>query len=323
MTSDDPRRIEIHGLSKRFGSVVAVDDLTFSVSSGRVTGFLGPNGAGKTTTLRMLLGLVRPSAGSATIGGLAYADLADPLHLVGAGLDGSSFHPGRTARDHLRWVCVAAGVPASRADEVLRLVGLADAADRRVGGYSLGMRQRLSLAGALLGDPGVLLLDEPANGLDPEGIAWLRGFLRHLAAEGRTVLISSHVLSEVQQTVDDVVIIARGRLVHTGPLQGLAGEPGTVVRSPDAALLEPALLAAGLDASSRPDGTLVVRGSTPTQVGDVAHAAGARLHLLAPAEDDLETAFLRMVSEAERAGEAALHAPVPVLPAGDPTGATR
>jgi ABC-2 type transport system ATP-binding protein len=313
VTIDHDRRIEIRGLSKRFGSVVAVDDLSFSVVPGRVTGFRGPNGAGKTTTLRMLLGLVRPTAGTATIGGRDYADLPQPLSLVGAGLDGSSFHPGRTARNHLRWMCVAGGIPASRADEVLLLVGLCEAADRRVGGYSLGMRQRLSLAGALLGDPGVLLLDEPANGLDPEGIAWLRGFLRHLASEGRTVLISSHVLSEVQQTVDDVVIIARGRLVHTGPLQGLSGEPATLVSSPDVAVLAPPLARAGLDVerqtSGGDDGSIVVRRSTPQQVGDVAHAVGARLHLLAPAQDDLETAFLRMVSEAERAGEVAQQAP--------------
>ncbi len=325
MTSDDPRRIEIRGLSKRFGPVVAVDDLSFTVSSGRVTGFLGPNGAGKTTTLRMLLGLVRPTAGAATIGGHAYADLPDPLRLVGAGLDGSSFHPGRTARDHLHWVCVAGGIPTSRADEVLALVGLTEAADRRVGGYSLGMRQRLSLAGALLGDPGVLLLDEPANGLDPEGIAWLRGFLRHLAAEGRTVLISSHVLSEVQQTVDDVVIITRGRLVHTGPLRGLAGEPGTLVRSPQLDLLQAALTRAGHRVGPGPEGALLVHGATPPEIGDVAHAVGACLHLLAPAEDDLETAFLRMVSEAERAGERARHEPPAQPPqpvaAGQQTGA--
>jgi ABC-2 type transport system ATP-binding protein len=287
------------------------------VASGRVTGFLGPNGAGKTTTLRMLLGLVRPTAGTATIGGRTYAELADPLRMVGAGLDGSSFHPGRTARDHLHWVCVAGDIPPSRADEVLRLVGLAEAADRRVGGYSLGMRQRLSLAGALLGDPGVLLLDEPANGLDPEGIAWLRGFLRHLAGEGRTVLISSHVLSEVQQTVDDVVIIARGRLVHTGPIMGLAGEPGTLVRSPDLAVLQPALVGAGMLAEARDDGALVVRGRSPSQVGDVAHAAGARLHLLSTTQDDLETAFLRMVSQAERASEKTAHVPPQAAPTAD------
>jgi ABC-2 type transport system ATP-binding protein len=247
------------------------------------------------------------------------------MRVVGAGRDGPSIHPGPTARHHLHGVCVAGGIATSRADEVLALVGLAEAADRRVGGYSLGMRQRLSLAGALLGDPGVLLLDEPANGLDPEGIAWLRGFLRHLASQGRTVLISSHVLSEVQQTVDDVVIIARGRLVHTGPLRGLAGEPGTLVRSPELDVLEPALARAGHRVAHAPDGGLLVHGTSPQEVGDVAHAVGARLHLLAPAEDDLETAFLRMVSEAERAGELAQRSPVAEEPrqpvaVGDQTG---
>ncbi|HEU4675145.1 MAG TPA: ATP-binding cassette domain-containing protein, partial [Motilibacteraceae bacterium] len=226
--------VEVRGLSKHFGggtrTVHAVQDLSFQVLPGRVTGFLGPNGAGKTTTLRMLLGLVRPSAGEATIGGRAYAELADPLRVVGAALEATGFHPGRSARDHLRVLCAQAGLPDRRADEVLALVGLTEAASRRVGGYSLGMRQRLALAAALLGDPQVLLLDEPANGLDPAGIAWLRGFLRHLAAEGRTVLVSSHVLSEVAQTVDDVVIIARGRLVRTASLAELVASTAPTVR---------------------------------------------------------------------------------------------
>jgi ABC-2 type transport system ATP-binding protein len=293
------RALRLSGLTKRFGSVVAVDDLTFEVEPGRVTGFLGPNGAGKTTTLRLLLGLLTPTAGHSTIGGRPYSELHEPLHVVGAGLDGSSFHPGRTARNHLRWMCASGGVATSRVEEVLALVGLTEAADRRVGGYSLGMRQRLTLAGAMLGDPQVLILDEPANGLDPEGIAWLRGFLRHLAAQGRTVLVSSHVLSEVQQTVDDVVILARGRLVHTGPLASLSGEPGVRVLTPDADLLTSALVSAGLPPEAV-DGGLVVRGCAPERVGDVAFAAGARLHLLAPLEHDLETAFLRMVEDAER-----------------------
>jgi ABC-2 type transport system ATP-binding protein len=293
-------RLELTRLTKWFGGVVAVDDLSFDVEPGRVTGFLGPNGAGKTTTLRMLLGLLTPTSGHSTIAGRPYAELDDPLRLVGAGLDGSSFHPGRTARNHLRWMCASGGIDVARVEQVLALVGLTEAADRRVGGYSLGMRQRLTLGGAMLGDPRVLILDEPANGLDPEGIAWLRGFLRHLAAEGRTVLVSSHVLSEVQQTVDDVVILARGRLVHTGPLQSLAGEAGVEVRSPDAAALAAALAAAGLPVEARDDGSLVVRGTEPGQVGDIAHAAGTPLHLLAPLEYDLETSFLRMVSEAER-----------------------
>jgi ABC-2 type transport system ATP-binding protein len=215
--------ITIEGLTKRFGEVVAVDDLSFEVDRGTVVGFLGPNGAGKTTTLRMLLGLVAPTAGSARIDGRRYRELSEPVRHVGALLEASSFHPGRSARNHLRVVATAAGLPLPRADEVLGQVGLAGAARRRVGGFSLGMRQRLGLATALLGDPEVLILDEPANGLDPEGVHWLRGFLRHLADEGRTVLVSSHVLAEVAQTVDQVVIVARGRLVTQSTLAALTG----------------------------------------------------------------------------------------------------
>lgn len=292
-------RIEVTGLTKRFGSVLAVDDLTFAVEPGRMTGFLGPNGAGKTTTLRMLLGLIRPTSGSSTIGGRPYSQLDEPLRAVGAGLDGSSFHPGRSGRDHLRWVAAAAGIPAGRADEVLALTGLRDAARRRVGGYSMGMRQRLALAGALLGDPQVVILDEPANGLDPEGIAWLRGFLRHLAAEGRTVLVSSHVLSEVQQTVDDVLIIARGRLVRSGPLSTLGGVVGTEVHSPDSDALRAALGSAGRAPSEAANGRLLVQRADAAQVGAIAHAAGVELHHLAPADTDLEQSFLRLVTETE------------------------
>src|SRR5690554_3360108 len=204
--------VEVRGLTKTFGSVRAVDDLSFTVQPGRVTGFLGPNGAGKTTTLRILLGLVNATSGSATIAGRTYRELTEPTRVVGAALEAASFHPGRTARDHLLSLAPQASASARRVDEVLELVGLTEAAKRRVGGFSLGMRQRLALATTLLGDPRVLVLDEPANGLDPEGIAWLRALLRHLASEGRTVLVSSHVLSEVQQTVDDVVIISQGRL---------------------------------------------------------------------------------------------------------------
>ena len=205
--------IQIHGLTKRFGDVVAVDNLSFEVAQGSITGFLGPNGAGKTTTLRMLLGLIEPTAGSATIAGKPYQELVDPFRHVGAVLESTSFHPGRRARDHLRVLCVAAGLPVARADEVLDEVGLADVGDRRVKGFSLGMRQRLGLAAALLGEPEVLILDEPANGLDPEGVHWLRKFLRNYAGQGRSVLVSSHLLAEIAQTVDDVVIVAKGRLV--------------------------------------------------------------------------------------------------------------
>jgi ABC-2 type transport system ATP-binding protein len=245
----DPVRVEVRGLSKSFGQVRAVSDLGFTVEPGSVTGFLGPNGAGKTTTLRMLLGLMQPDAGTATFDGAPYTALPAPLRTVGAVLE-TAFHPARSGRNHLRVYCRAAGFPLSRADEVLAQVGLTDAANRRAGGYSLGMRQRLALATALLGDPAVLVLDEPANGLDPEGIQWLRGFLRHLAHDqGRTVLVSSHLLSEVEQTVDRVVIVGAGRLVREGSMEQLrsgADGAGTVlVRSPEVARLADVLRAAG------------------------------------------------------------------------------
>jgi ABC-2 type transport system ATP-binding protein len=297
--SDVQIPVEVRGLTKRFGSVLAVDNLTFAVQPGRVTGFLGPNGAGKTTTLRMALGLVAPTAGVATVGGLAYADLTTPQRVVGAALEATGFHPGRTARNHLRVLAATARVDDRRVDEVLALVGLTDAARRRTGGYSLGMRQRLGLAGALLADPRVLLLDEPANGLDPEGIAWLRGFLRYLASEGRTVLVSSHVLSEVQQTVDDVVIIARGRLVRASTLRELEGAPVTIVRSPRAVALVDVLRSSGLDAV--PEGPDGVRVATPdtAAVGHAAYGAGIELHELRTQASDLERIFLELTGADE------------------------
>src|SRR6476620_1174573 len=236
--------VEIRGLTKRFGKVTAVDDLSFEVSAGRVTGFLGPNGAGKSTTLRMLLGLVHPSAGEATIDGRAYADLERPSTQVGAVLEETAFHPGRTGRNHLRVLAVTGEHQPQRVDEVLEEVGLTDAANRRVGGYSLGMRQRLAIAAALLGDPEVLILDEPANGLDPPGISWMRSMLREQAARGRAVLVSSHLLAEVAQSVDDIVVIARGQLRGKGTLEEVLGGsdgPVTEVRSRDADALEQAL----------------------------------------------------------------------------------
>jgi ABC-2 type transport system ATP-binding protein len=223
--------ITVTGLTKRYGPVTAVDGLTFTVEPGQVTGFLGPNGAGKTTTLRMLLGLVSPTAGSALIGGRRYADLRAPRQAVGAVLEATGFHPGRTGRDHLRVLAEASGIPAARVAAVLGRVGLDDAADRRVRGYSLGMRQRLGLAAALLGDPRVLVLDEPANGLDPAGMAELRDVLRGLAAGGRTILMSSHVLSEVAQTVDRVIIITGGTLRFAGPLGELTGVRGETLEA--------------------------------------------------------------------------------------------
>lgn len=287
--------IDVADLSKSFGAVRAVEGLSFRVEPGAVTGFLGPNGAGKTTTLRMLLGLVTPDAGTATIGGQPYRDLAEPARRVGAALDQSGFHPARTGRDHLRVLAAQAGMPRVRIDEVLDLVGLTYAGGRRVGGYSLGMRQRLTLAGALLGDPGVLVLDEPANGLDPEGIRWLRGLLRGLAAEGRTLLVSSHVLSEVQQLVDRVVIIHRGRLVADGPLPELRGHRVVEVRSPQATRLRTALADAGIETEATADrARLRVVGANPADVGRIAHRAGIELWWLAAESSDLEETFLAL-----------------------------
>ncbi len=293
--------IEIDSLTKRFGSVTAVDDLSFTVQPGRVTGFLGPNGAGKTTTLRCLLGLVAPTSGSATIDGRRYHDIPTPTRDVGSALEATGFHPGRSARNHLRVLARAGGVDERRADETLELVGLHDSTSRKVGGFSLGMRQRLQLAAALLGDPGVLVLDEPANGLDPEGIAWLRAFLRHLASEGRTVLVSSHVLSEVEQTVDDVVIIAKGTLVRACPLSDLT-EHGSrlVVRTPHGDALTAAVLAGSPDAHVVPqaDGSLLVENVEAALVGRAALEARAELHELRPATSDLEEVFLSLTSGA-------------------------
>ena len=293
--------IEVAGLTKQFGSVTAVDDLSFAVAPGQVTGFLGPNGAGKTTTLRCLLGLVAPTSGTATIGGEPYAALDRPIQTVGSVLEASSFHPGRSALRHLEVLALASGVARGRAAEVLGMVGLQDFADRRVGGYSLGMRQRLGLAGALLGDPGVLILDEPANGLDPAGIAWLRGFLRTLAGEGRTVLVSSHVLTEVQQTVDRVIVLARGRLVREGSLADLDSGPSVVrVETPTPEALLDALAASGASAQSD-DRVLRVTGASAAEVGHVAFTAGVELHGLTTEASDLEKVFLELTGDPEPA----------------------
>ncbi|GAA2030832.1 ATP-binding cassette domain-containing protein [Agromyces tropicus] len=289
--------IEITGLTKRFGAVTAVEDLSFTVEPGRVTGFLGPNGAGKTTTLRVLLGLERPTAGTATFGGAVYRDLPRPLETVGAALD-AAFHPGRTARNHLRVVATAAGIRASRVGEVLEQVGMSEFASRRVGGFSLGMRQRLALATTLLGDPRVLVLDEPINGLDPEGIRWIRGFLQSLAREGRTVLVSSHLLSEVQQSVDEVVIISRGRLVRSGSLSSLEldASPRTVVDGPDRPRLAAALDQAGLEYTDGRGGFIVAEPDTGV-VGHAAFLGGVELSSLHPLKSGLEDSFLALVGE--------------------------
>jgi ABC-2 type transport system ATP-binding protein len=290
--------ITIEGLTKRFGDVLAVDDLNFEVDQGTVVGFLGPNGAGKTTTLRTLLGLVAPTAGSARIDGRPYRELTDPIRHVGALLEASSFHPGRSARNHLRVVATTAGLPLARADQVLDQVGLAQAARRRVGGFSLGMRQRLGLATALLGDPQVLILDEPANGLDPEGVHWLRGFLRQLADQGRTVMVSSHVLAEVAQTVDQVVIIASGRLVTKSTLAALTARTDQLVRvrTPQAEDLRALLATQGIQAN--PDGTdqLVAAATTTEIVGKAAAAAGIVIYEMRAERSNLEDVFLQLTS---------------------------
>jgi ABC-2 type transport system ATP-binding protein len=287
--------IEIASLSKRYGKTLAVDDLSFSVDAGKITGFLGPNGAGKTTTLRALLGLVRPTSGNATIDGKHYADLEQPFKTVGAVLEASGFHPGRSGRNHLRLLALASGIDESRVDVALAQVGLTDAASKRVGAYSLGMRQRLCLAGAMLGNPQVLVLDEPANGLDPEGIHWLRDLLRGLAHEGRTILVSSHVLAEMSQTVDEVVIINKGKLIKKAPVEELLqGGARTVrVRGPQGDELASRIRAAGLSATLDGD-ALVVTGATTDQVGDA--VAGLTLHELSGSASSLEEIFLELTA---------------------------
>jgi ABC-2 type transport system ATP-binding protein len=294
-------RVVLSGLTKRYGELAAVDGLSFTVEPGRVTGFLGPNGAGKTTTLRVLLGLATPTMGTATIGGCRYQELDRPIRRVGAVLEGAAAHRGRTGRDHLRVICRAGGVPLERADEVLALVGLTVAGRRPFKGYSLGMRQRLGIAAALIGNPGVLILDEPANGLDPEGIRWLRDLLRGLADQGRTVLVSSHLLAEVQALADNVVIIAHGNLVAYGSvaqvLNSLARPARTVIRTPEpdklvAELGEHAVITLGVD------GDLYVSGVDVAAIGDAARRAGVSLHQVTTERPDLEDVFLELTGEA-------------------------
>jgi ABC-2 type transport system ATP-binding protein len=291
--------LQFDGLTKRFGTALVVDGLTAQVRPGAVTGFLGPNGAGKTTSLRMLLGLVTPTAGTATFDGRRYAELAEPAREVGTLLEATGFHPGRSARDHLRVLATAAALPSTAPDRVLELVGMTEHARRSVGGYSLGMRQRLGLAAALLGDPPVLVLDEPANGLDPQGIRWLREFLRTLAAQGRTVLVSSHVLSEVEQTVDDVLVLSAGRLVRSGSVDALRAEAGTAthVVSPDADRLAAALRADGHTPRPADDGGLLVD-APAERVGELAAEHGLVLHRLAERGTALEDVFLQLTGQA-------------------------
>ncbi|WP_068266293.1 ABC transporter ATP-binding protein [Janibacter limosus] len=306
-------RVEVRNLTKRFGGFTAVDDLSFSVEPGRITGFLGPNGAGKTTSLRMLLGLIQQSSGTATIDGQTYADLDQPLRHVGSALEATNFHPGRSGRDHLRVLAATIGAPDSRVDELLELTGIPAAARKRAGGYSMGMRQRLGLAAALIGDPRLLVLDEPANGLDPEGIRWLRGFLRHLADEGRTVLISSHMLQEIEQTVDDVVIIANGKLIKEGTVGDLRGAATSLVRTTDTDSLLGALRVADVEATRQDDGAIVAETEDLRLIGDVAMRAGVPVHELRPLAADLEQLFFSLTEGTNRNLGDAEGQPVPVM----------
>jgi len=299
--------IEVEHLTKRFRKTVAVNDLSFKVKAGVITGFLGPNGAGKTTTLRIILGLVRPTAGKATVMERLYRQLDAPTRQVGAVLEASDFHPGRSGRNHLRVLATATGIPFSRVEEVLEIVDLADVAGRRAGGYSLGMRQRLSLAAALLGDPAVLVLDEPANGLDPQGIRWLREFLRSLAAEGRTIFLSSHVLAEVEQIVDEVVIIHRGKFVEQANTAELVARAvgGIRVRSPQADRLRGALEEAGVKVASAEGDLLTVADTSTARVGEIAAANGIVLHELVAESSSLEQVFIDLTTPEGDAPDAA------------------
>jgi ABC-2 type transport system ATP-binding protein len=292
--------IEVDRLSKRFGPVTAVDDLSFTVRPGRVTGFLGPNGAGKTTTMRVILGLDAPTSGRALVAGQKYDGLVRPLREVGSLLDATEVHGGRTAWMHLLFIAQSNGIGKQRITEVLRLTGLEAVAQRRVGGFSLGMKQRLGIAAALLGDPPILMFDEPVNGLDPEGVRWIRGFFRQLAAEGRTVLVSSHLMSEMAQTADHLVIIGRGRLLadtETAKLIESSARRDVLLRSPRAAELTGLITARGGTVTPSGDGALVVTGLDAAAIGDLAAEHGIAVHALVPRQASLEDAYLDLTGE--------------------------
>ena len=291
--------IIVDHLTKRYGDTLAVNDLSFEVRPGVVTGFLGPNGSGKSTTMRVIMGLDAPSSGHVTINAQRYQELKAPLREVGALLDAKAVHPGRTARNHLLALAVSNRIPTSRVDEVLEFTGIASVADKKVGGYSLGMSQRLGIAGALLGDPPVLLFDEPVNGLDPEGIRWIRTFFRSLAVEGRTVFVSSHLMSEMAQSADEIVVIGRGRLITQGTVDELtASDAGSVlVRSADNAALRSVLEAAGNTVDTANDGTMTVRGASAEAIGQAALAAGVALTELTPQRASLEEVFMDLTAD--------------------------
>jgi ABC-2 type transport system ATP-binding protein len=315
-----PSAIEVHGLSKQFGPLRAVDKLTFEVEAGRVTGFLGPNGSGKTTTLRMLLGLVSITEGTATFGGRRYVELDHPIHHVGAVLEATSFHPSRRAEDHLKSVAIGAGIPLQRVDETLELVGLADVARRRVGKFSLGMRQRLQLATALLGDPEILILDEPSNGLDPQGIQWLRTFIRHQASIGHAVLVSSHLLSEMEETVDDVVIVSHGRLVLQTTLGELATQAGTStgmrVRTPEIERLRAILDAVPVAYAQTGPDSLTIDGATPEWFGPLAAQHQIVLYELVHDRGTLEDVFLSLTHGFDAADPTTMGGQAAAMPGG-------
>jgi ABC-2 type transport system ATP-binding protein len=292
--------IEAHALTKRYGSATAVDDLSFTVQPGQVTGFLGPNGAGKSTTLRLILGLDAPTAGTATVNGRPFRDRRRGLREAGALLDATAVPGGRSAAAHLVALARSNGLPLGRVDAVLDEVGLAEVASKRVGRFSLGMKQRLGIAAALLGDPAVLIFDEPVNGLDPEGIRWARGLFRGLAAQGRTVLVSSHLMSEMEHTADHLIVIGRGQLIADSPVTEFVrrgGQPSVAVRTPSPEALRSALAAAGGSVAAGPDGLLEVSGLTAAQVGELARARGIALSELAPRAGSLEEAFMELTAD--------------------------
>jgi ABC-2 type transport system ATP-binding protein len=285
--------ISLHGLTKRYGDITAVDDLTLELAPGKVTGFLGPNGAGKSTTMRTILGLDSPTSGEALIGGRRYAELDPPLRTIGALLDARAVHPARSGRDHLRAMALSQGIPFARVEEVLALTGMTDAARRRAGTYSLGMSQRLGIAGALLGDPQVLMLDEPVNGLDPDGVRWIRVLLRSLAAEGRTVFVSSHLMSEMERTADRLIVLGKGRLIADESMDRLIASAGVRVRGPQLQPLADALRTASWTGPEE----LTIAGSSPDEIGRRAHGLGLMLYELGPLDVSLEEIYMRLTAD--------------------------
>jgi ABC-2 type transport system ATP-binding protein len=306
--------IEARSLSKRYGDRLAVDQLSFTVQPGQVTGFLGPNGAGKSTTMRMILGLDAPTAGTVTVDGKPYRELANPMRVVGALLDAKSVHGGRTAAKHLLCLAQTNNLPAKRVPEVLELVGLTQVAHKRIGGFSLGMCQRLGIAGALLGDPRVLMFDEPVNGLDPEGILWIRNLMRALAAEGRTIFVSSHLMSEMENTADHLIVIGQGRLIADCTVEEFiqrSSQLAVRVRTPQAAQLAELVAGNGGTASADGDNAVIVTGIAQDRLGDLAFDNGIRLHELAPLQASLEQAFMELTRDSVE-----FHAAVPAAPIG-------